>query len=223
MTWTADLAQTAPARARALSIKRALDVAASTVGLIVLAPVMAAVAVIVAVTMGRPVLFRQQRLGYRGAVYTLLKFRTMTDARDDTGALRPDAMRLTRTGRLLRSSTLDELPGLINVLRGDMSVVGPRPLLPEYWPLYTPEQRRRHDLPPGMAGPVLAEGRNLLSWDEKFALDAWYVDHWSLGLDLRIVLRTAWKVLRREGVSPPDAVTMPRFTGTAAGKDGRVE
>jgi len=223
MTWTASLPAIDPARRRELMLKRLFDVAAALGGLLLLGPVMAVVAAAVWLTMGPPVVFRQHRLGYRGRVYTLLKFRTMTDARDAQGALLPDAVRLTRAGRFLRSTTLDELPELINVLRGEMSVVGPRPLLPEYWPLYTAAQRRRHDMPPGMAGPVLAEGRNLLSWDEKFALDVWYVDHWSLGLDLRIVLRTLWKVLRREGVSPPDAVTMPRFEGTGARKDGPLE
>jgi lipopolysaccharide/colanic/teichoic acid biosynthesis glycosyltransferase len=137
----------------------------------------------------------------------------MTEERDENGNLLPDEQRLTPVGRFLRSLTLDELPELFNVLKGEMSLVGPRPLLVEYRDLYTPEQWRRHEMPPGMAGPVLASGRNLLDWEEKFRLDVWYVDHWSLWLDFQILARTAWKVLKREGVSAEGHATMPKFEG----------
>jgi len=184
-----------------LVIKRALDVAASLLLILLFSPLMLAIALAIWITMGRPILFRQPRIGYRGRVFTIYKFRTMTEERDENGNLLPDEQRLTPVGRFLRSLTLDELPELFNVLKGEMSLVGPRPLLVEYRDLYTPEQWRRHEMPPGMAGPVLASGRNLLDWEEKFRLDVWYVDHWSLWLDFKILLRTAWKVLKREGVS----------------------
>jgi lipopolysaccharide/colanic/teichoic acid biosynthesis glycosyltransferase len=176
-------------------------------------PLMALIALAIWITMGRPILFRQPRIGYRGRVFTIYKFRTMTEERDENGNLLPDEQRLTPLGRFLRSLTLDELPELFNVLKGEMSLVGPRPLLVEYRDLYTPEQWRRHEMPPGMAGPVLASGRNLLDWEEKFRLDVWYVDHWSLWLDFKILLRTAWKVLKREGVSAKEHATMPKFEG----------
>jgi lipopolysaccharide/colanic/teichoic acid biosynthesis glycosyltransferase len=143
----------------------------------------------------------------------IYKFRTMNNNKDAHGYLLPDEQRLTRFGRFLRILTLDELPELFNVLKGDMSLVGPRALLVEYRDLYTPEQWRRHEMPPGMAGPVLASGRNLLDWEEKFRLDVWYVDHWSLWLDFKILARTVWKVLKREGVSAEGHATMPKFEG----------
>jgi lipopolysaccharide/colanic/teichoic acid biosynthesis glycosyltransferase/glycosyltransferase involved in cell wall biosynthesis len=205
-------------RAR-LTVKRLADVVVAGLSLLVLSPVVLATAAVVALSIGRPVLFRQPRLGYRGRPFRLLKFRTMTDQRDEQGRLLPDAQRLTRTGKFLRQWSLDELPGLINVLRGEMSMVGPRPLLPEYWDLYTPEQRRRHDLPPGMAGPVPAGGRNALTWEEKFELDRWYVDNWSLGLDVKTFAQTLWKVVTREGISASNHATMPRFEGAAAPAD----
>jgi len=199
-----------------LLLKRAFDIVASFSLLALFLPVMTFIALAIRLTMGPPVLFRQPRIGYQGRVFTIYKFRTMTEARDKQGELLPDEHRLTRLGRFLRSLTLDELPELFNVLRGEMSLVGPRPLLVDYRDLYTPEQWRRHEMPPGMAGPVLADGRNALDWEEKFKRDVWYVDHWSLGLDFQILARTAWKVLRREGVSAEGHATMPRFEGTRA-------
>jgi lipopolysaccharide/colanic/teichoic acid biosynthesis glycosyltransferase len=163
--------------------------------------------------MGSPVLFRQQRPGYRAQPFQLLKFRTMTNQRDASGALLPDAQRLTPFGRLLRSTSIDELPELINILRGEMSFIGPRPLLMQYLPLYSPEQARRHDVKPGFSGWAQINGRNSLSWEAKFRLDVWYVDHQSFWLDLRIFLVTIWKVIRREGISAAGEATMPRFTG----------
>jgi len=197
-----------------LRVKRALDFTIAGLSLAVLAPFIAAMATLVAITTGRPVLFKQVRLGQDGRPFTLLKFRTMSDARDDEGNLLPDGKRITRTGRVLRQWSLDELPTLLNVLRGEMSLVGPRPLLPEYWSLYSPTQRRRHELPPGIAGPVPAHGRNSLSWEEKFDLDVWYVDNWSLRLDAKTFARTLWKAMTREGVSADGHATMPRFEGS---------
>ncbi|RLA77649.1 MAG: sugar transferase [Deltaproteobacteria bacterium] len=182
--------------------------------LVVFGPLMILVTLLIWITMGRPILFRQPRIGFKGRVFTIYKFRTMTDERDEQGNLLPDEYRLTPLGRLLRNLTLDELPELFNVLKGDMSIVGPRPLLVEYRDLYTPEQWRRHEMPPGMAGPVLANGRNILDWEEKFKRDLWYVDNWSLWLDFKILAITAWKVLKREGISAEGHVTMPKFTGT---------
>ncbi|MBM3190093.1 MAG: sugar transferase [Chloroflexi bacterium] len=197
-------------------LKRAFDLVVGGVALVALAPVMMLVAAVVWMTMGRPVLFRQPRLGYQGRPFVLYKFRTMTDVRDADGRLLPDAERLTGVGRFLRALTLDELPELLNVIRGEMSLVGPRPLLVEYRDRYTPEQWRRHEVKPGMAGPVLAGGRNALSWDEKFRRDIWYVDNWSLWLDIRILAATAWRVLKREGVSAAGHATMPPFEGGKA-------
>jgi sugar transferase EpsL len=203
------------ARRVRLAIKRAVDLILAVVGLIVLSPVLLTIAIVLAITTGRPVIFRQVRLGRDGRPFTLLKFRTMSDAADGSGDLLPDAKRLTSVGRRLRQTSLDELPTLVNVLRGEMSLVGPRPLLPEYWDLYSSHQRRRHELPPGLAGPVPAGGRNALTWEEKFDLDVWYVDNWSLGLDVKIFAQSLWKVITREGVSASDHVTMPRFEGSA--------
>jgi sugar transferase EpsL len=197
-----------------LALKRILDVALSTFLLSLFSPLFLFISLAIRLTMGAPVFFRQQRLGYRGRPFVIYKFRTMTDDRDEEGNLLADEQRLTRVGRLLRSTTLDELPELINVLKGEISLVGPRPLLVEYRDLYTPEQWRRHEMPPGMAGPVLSSGRNILSWEEKFALDVWYVDHWSLWLDLKILARTALRVLKREGISAEGYATMPRFQGS---------
>jgi lipopolysaccharide/colanic/teichoic acid biosynthesis glycosyltransferase len=201
-------------RGIALALKRAFDIVVSLTALTLLSPLMALIALAIRLSMGTPVLFRQPRLGYQGRPFVLYKFRTMNDNRDEQGNLLPDEQRLTRLGRFLRSLTLDELPELFNVLRGEMSLVGPRPLLVDYRDLYTPEQWRRHEMPPGMAGPVLADGRNALDWEEKFKRDVWYVDHWSLWLDFKILARTAWKVLKREGVSAEGHVTMPKFTGS---------
>lgn len=188
-------------------------------------PLMGIVAVLVWWGMGRPVCFRQTRPGWRGRPFTLLKFRTMRDTRDAQGNLLPDAQRLTRFGRYLRATSLDELPELFNVLKGEMSLVGPRPLLMEYLDRYSPEQARRHELPPGLTGWAQVNGRNAQSWDERFRLDVWYVDHHSLGLDLRILGRTILSVLRREGISAAGEVTMPVFqgnhNGSAAGDGDR--
>lgn len=193
--------------------KRAFDVALTVPALIVLSPVFALVALAVRMSLGSPVIFRQQRPGKHERPFTLYKFRTMRDARDAQGTLLPDARRLTRLGAVLRATSLDELPELVNVLRGDMSLVGPRPLLMEYLPLYSPEQRRRHDLRPGVTGWAQVNGRNALTWREKFALDIEYVDHVSVGLDLRILLLTVVSVVRSEGISHRGHVTMQPFRG----------
>lgn len=171
-------------------------------------------ATLVRLRLGRPVLFRQVRPGLHGRPFMMVKFRTMTDARGPDGALLSDAQRLTPFGRFLRSTSLDELPELWNVLRGEMSLVGPRPLLMEYLPLYTPEQARRHDVRPGITGWAQVNGRNAVTWDERFRLDVWYVDHRSLWLDLRILWLTLRKVLARDGISAHGDATMPKFTGS---------
>jgi len=198
---------------RSRAIKRVVDIVGASVGIILLAPVMLAVALLVLLTMGRPVLFRQQRPGLRGKPFTLYKFRTMRDARTASGELLPDDLRLTTFGKWLRSTSLDELPELFNVLKGEMSLVGPRPLLMEYLPRYSPEQARRHEVKPGITGWAQVNGRNALTWEEKFRMDVWYVDHWNLWLDMKIVLLTIWKVLKREGISAEGSATMPVFTG----------
>ncbi len=196
------------------TLKRVLDILLSAVALVVLLPFLLLIALLIRLTMGSPVLFRQQRPGLHGKPFTLYKFRTMTNARDEQGNLLPDEQRLTRLGRFLRSTSLDELPELWNVLKGDMSLVGPRPLLMEYLPLYTPEQFRRHEVRPGITGWAQIHGRNALSWEERFALDVWYVDHVSFWLDLKILALTLWKVLTREGIAHPGSETMPKFTGS---------
>ena len=198
-------------------LKRSVDVLAASLGLAVLSVPMAVVALLVRQQMGSPVLFRQWRPGWRGQPFTMYKFRTMRDARDASGNLLSDAQRLTRLGRLLRASSLDELPELFNVLRGDMSLVGPRPLLMEYLGRYTPRQARRHEVRPGITGWAQVNGRNAIGWEQKFELDVWYVDHQSLWLDLGILGRTLLKVLRREGISAAGEATMPVFTGARAG------
>jgi len=198
---------------RSQAIKRVVDIVGASVGIILLAPVMLAVALLVLLTMGRPVLFRQQRPGLRGKPFTLYKFRTMRDARTASGELLPDDLRLTTFGKWLRSTSLDELPELFNVLKGEMSLVGPRPLLMEYLPRYSPEQARRHEVKPGITGWAQVNGRNALTWEEKFRMDVWYVDHWNLWLDMKIVLLTIWKVLKREGINAEGCATMPVFTG----------
>jgi sugar transferase EpsL len=195
------------------AVKRSFDLILSTAALVFLAPLLALIAVLVGLKLGTPVVFRQQRPGLHGAPFTIYKFRTMTGARDATGRLLPDAERLTRFGKFLRSTSLDELPELINVLRGEMSLVGPRPLLMEYLPLYSPEQKRRHDLLPGITGWAQINGRNAASWPRKFALDVWYVDHQSLWLDVKILAMTVWKVLRRDGINQPGRATADRFVG----------
>jgi len=195
-------------------VKRALDVTVSIFALIILSPVILVMGILVRWRMERPVVFRQQRPGYRGVPFYALKFRSMTDARDEQGILLPDAERITRLGAFLRRSSLDELPQLWNVLRGDMSLVGPRPLLMQYLDRYTPEQARRHLVPPGITGWTQVNGRNDLAWEQKLALDVWYVEHWSLWLDLRILAITVWKVLTGEGIAAEGSATMPEFMGT---------
>jgi sugar transferase EpsL len=195
--------------------KRFFDLLFSGVLLILLSPLMALVAGLVWWRMGNPVLFRQQRPGLAGNPFTIYKFRTMTEARDRSGSLLPEEQRLTRLGRFLRSSSLDELPELINVVKGEMSLVGPRPLHVRYLDRYTPEQARRHQVKPGITGWAQIHGRNALTWEEKFALDIWYVDHHSLGLDLQILWRTVVRVLKREGISAEGYATMPEFMGSA--------
>ena len=187
--------------------KRALDVIVSALLLVVLSPVLLVTALLVLVKLGSPALFRQQRPGRHGEPFVLLKFRTMTDGGGE------DADRLTSFGRALRASSVDELPELVNVLKGDMSLVGPRPLLMEYLPLYSAEQRRRHEVRPGITGWAQVNGRNATTWEDRFAQDVWYVDHLSLKLDLLIAVRTVTGILRREGIAAEGHVTMPRFTG----------
>jgi len=194
-------------------MKRLFDFSAAALGLLLLALPLLVLTLLVRRKLGRPAFFRQVRPGLHGRPFQMVKFRTMTDARGPDGALLPDADRLTPFGRFLRSTSLDELPELWNVLRGDMSLVGPRPLLMEYLPLYTPEQARRHAVRPGITGWAQVNGRNALSWEEKFALDVWYVDHQSLALDISILWRTVRKVLVREGISAAGEATMGKFTG----------
>ena len=192
-------------------MKRLLDIVASAVALVVLSPLIAVVAVLVALKLGRPVLFVQERPGRNARPFTMYKFRTMTSATGPDGQLLPDAERLTPFGRLLRSTSLDELPELWNILRGDMSLVGPRPLLMAYLPRYSPHQARRHEVRPGLTGWAQVNGRNATTWDERFELDVWYVDHQSMRLDLRILWRTVQAVVRRDGVSAEGHATMPEF------------
>jgi sugar transferase EpsL len=196
--------------------KRLLDLAIAAPLAVATAPIVAAAGVGVATTMGRPVFFTQERPGLGGRTFRILKMRTMTDARGPDGQLLPDDQRLTALGSFLRRYSVDELPQLWNVVRGDMSLVGPRPLLARYLPRYSPEQARRHDVRPGITGWAQVNGRNALSWEEKFSHDVWYVDHVSLRLDLRILARTALKVVRRDGIAAAGHATMPEFLGVAA-------
>jgi lipopolysaccharide/colanic/teichoic acid biosynthesis glycosyltransferase len=196
-------------------MKRLVDIIGATVGLALFAPLLAYLAMRIRREMGSPVLFRQTRPGRHGKPFTMIKLRTMRDATDDKGTPLADAERLTQLGRFLRSSSLDELPELWNVLKGEMSLVGPRPLLMEYLPLYSPEQGRRHDVRPGVTGWAQINGRNAINWEQKFALDVWYVDNQSLLLDLRILWLTIRKVIKRDGISATGEATMPRFTGEA--------
>ena len=195
-------------------MKRIFDLVGTLFGLVVTAPLLLVLAVLVRVNLGTPVLFRQSRPGLRGSRFELYKFRTMTARRDADGALLPDEQRLAAFGRFLRTTSLDELPELFNVLKGDMSLVGPRPLLMEYLPLYSREQARRHEVRPGITGWAQVHGRNAISWEEKFKLDVWYVDNRSVRLDLKILLMTVAKVFGREGISQEGQATMDRFTGS---------
>jgi sugar transferase EpsL len=194
-------------------LKPLLDRALAGLGLLVLSPLIALVALIVRLRLGTPVLFQQTRIGWKEAPFRFFKFRSMTDARDPSGRLLPDAERLTGLGKFLRSSSLDELPQLWNVLKGDMSLVGPRPLLPEYLPLYSAIQRRRHNVRPGITGLAQVKGRNALTWQDKFEFDVWYADHQSFALDVRILSMTLGSVVQREGISRAGHATAPPFTG----------
>ena len=195
-------------------LKRAFDIVASTSALVVLSPVLAITAYKVKKELGSPVLFRQTRPGLHGKPFEMIKFRTMRDATDKEGNALPDSERLTEFGKKLRASSLDELPELWNVLKGDMSLVGPRPLLMEYLPLYNAEQAKRHNVRPGVTGYAQVNGRNSLSWEDKFKLDTWYVEHQSLWLDMKILLKTVKKVIIKDGISAEGEATMTKFTGT---------
>jgi sugar transferase EpsL len=194
-------------------IKRIFDLIAAVVGLVILSPFILIIAGLVGLFMGWPVFFCQKRPGFRGQPFYVYKFRSMTDARGVDGNPLPDSQRLTRFGRLLRSASLDELPEIFNILRGEMSLVGPRPLLMEYLPLYSSEQMRRHEVVPGLTGWAQVNGRNAITWQDKFKLDVWYVDHWSFWLDIKILLITLGRVVAREDISQPGQATTEYFTG----------
>jgi len=194
--------------------KRLFDLALTIPLLVVISPLLIITAILIRIVHGKPVLFRQLRPGYRGRPFYVYKFRTMTEASDESGNLLPDTHRLTRLGRFLRATSLDELPELFHVLTGRMSLVGPRPLLMQYLDRYTPQQRRRHEVLPGITGWAQVNGRNALTWEDKFNLDVWYVDHWSLALDIRILLMTPMVVLKREGINQPGHATADEFMGS---------
>lgn len=204
-------------------LKRGLDIVISGMALALLSPLVLVLAWMIRRRLGSPVLFRQQRIGLRNQPFQMIKFRSMTDQRGIDGVLLPDAERLPPFGRWLRSTSLDELPELWNILRGDMSLVGPRPLHTYYLPRYSPLQARRHEVRPGLTGWAQINGRNSISWDEKFALDVWYVDNRSFALDLKILFLTALKIVRRDGISSEGEATMPEFLGSAAGSSAGSE
>lgn len=204
------------APAHSYRLKRTFDLCVGIPALVIAGPLMLVIWVLVALLLGRPALFRQPRPGRSGELFTLLKFRTMTDEKGPDGSLLPDERRVTTFGRLLRSTSLDELPELLNVVRGEMSIVGPRPLLIRYLDRYTPFQMRRHEVRPGITGWAQVNGRNALSWDEKFAMDVWYVEHQSFWLDVRILLLTLWTMLRREGIDEPGKVGASEFMGNGS-------
>ncbi|MCC6260141.1 MAG: sugar transferase [Anaerolineales bacterium] len=193
--------------------KRIFDIIFSLCAIVCLAPILLLIVILIRIFIGKPILFKQQRPGYQAQPFYIYKFRTMTNRRDPSGNLLPDAERLTPLGQFLRKLSLDELPELFNILRGEMSLVGPRPLLMQYLPLYSPEQARRHNLPPGLTGWAQINGRNAIAWPEKFKLDVWYIEHWSFGLDLKIIFLTVWKVLKREGISQSGQATTEYFKG----------
>ncbi len=195
-------------------IKRFLDLIMTVPAFVLLSPVLFVTALLVRCKLGKPVLFSQERPGLDGRPFKIFKFRTMTDARTPHGHLLPDEKRLTRFGRFLRSTSLDELPELLNVLKGDMSLVGPRPLLMQYLARYTPQQARRHEVKPGITGWAQVNGRNAITWEEKFKLDVWYVDNWSLWLDIKILFMTVWKIFKREGINQAGQATMEEFKGS---------
>ncbi|MEJ2550526.1 MAG: sugar transferase [Anaerolineales bacterium] len=198
--------------------KRIFDLVLTIPGLILISPLLAFAALLVRIRLGKPVLFRQLRPGYRAIPFEIYKFRTMSEARDADGNLLPDEDRLTKLGRFLRASSIDELPELFNVLRGEMSLVGPRPLLMQYLERYSPEQARRHEVLPGITGWAQIGGRNVITWDEKFKRDVWYIDHWSLRRDVKILILNFWKVIKREGISQPGHATAEEFMGNQEGK-----
>jgi sugar transferase EpsL len=203
-------------------VKRLLDILLTLPILVILSPVILVISILVACQHGFPILFKQSRPGWQGQIFTIYKFRTMRQLTDDQGDPLPDAVRLTKFGRFLRATSLDELPELINVLKGEMSIVGPRPLLIEYLPLYNPTQFRRHEVLPGITGWAQIHGRNAISWQEKFDLDVWYVDHWSLWLDIKIIIQSIFKVLRREGISQPGQATAELFMGNPPETDDPI-
>lgn len=200
-------------------MKRIFDIVVSLLALLLAGPILILLALLIRIKLGSPVLFSQQRPGLNGKPFDMIKFRSMTDERDEEGQLLSDSIRLTVFGRKLRATSLDELPGLWNVLKGDMSLIGPRPLLVEYLPLYSVEQARRHNVKPGLTGLAQVNGRNAISWNEKFKLDVWYVDNHSFWLDVKILFLTIKKVLITEGISPTGQDVMPRFTGSKERKD----
>jgi sugar transferase EpsL len=202
-----------------LILKRLLDLIVAVTALLVLWPVLLAVALAIRITMGKPIIFRQQRPGYKEKIFTIYKFRTMIEARDEDANLLPDKQRLTRTGKIIRSLSLDELPQLWNVIMGDLSLVGPRALLIQYLDRYSPAQHRRHDAKPGITGWAQINGRNAITWDDKFAYDLEYVDSWSLWFDIKIIFLTLWKVMKREGINQPGKATMEEFMGTQKNPD----
>ncbi|EWG10014.1 sugar transferase [Cytobacillus firmus] len=199
-------------------MKRLFDFSCSLIGLIILSPLLLVAALLIRVKLGSPILFRQMRPGLYGRPFFVYKFRTMTDERDENGNLLPDEERLTPFGQWLRKFSIDELPQLFNVLKGDLSLVGPRPLLMEYLELYSPEQERRHEVRPGITGWAQVNGRNTISWEEKFKLDVWYVNHQSFFLDIKIIFLTVYKVFKREGISQQGHVTIEKYSGQKAGK-----
>lgn len=193
--------------------KRIFDLILTIPGLLIISPLLLIIAITILLIDGSPVLFKQVRTGLHGKLFNIYKFRTMSSRQDALGNLLPDTYRITPLGKFLRSTSLDELPELLNVLRGEMSLVGPRPLLPQYLERYSPEQARRHEVLPGMAGWAQVNGRNALSWEDKFRLDVWYVDHWSLWLDIKILFKTFYQILKREGISQPGHATAEEFMG----------
>jgi lipopolysaccharide/colanic/teichoic acid biosynthesis glycosyltransferase len=195
-------------------LKRLLDIILSAMGLLSLSPLLIFLAIAIRLKMGSPVLFRQQRPGLGGKGFVIYKFRTMTGQTDISGQLLPDEKRLPALGRFLRSTSLDELPELFNVLKGDMSIVGPRPLMMKYLTRYTPQQARRHEVKPGITGWAQINGRNTISWEDKFNLDVWYVDNWNILLDIKIILKTVWMVIARQGITQQDRATVDEFMGT---------
>ena len=203
-------------------IKRILDIISSLLAIIILSPLLAVTAVLVKTKLGSPVLFKQERPGKDEKIFTLMKFRTMTDERDENGELLPDEVRLTKFGKFLRSTSIDELPELFNILKGDMSVIGPRPLLVEYIPRYNEHQHRRHEVRPGLSGWAQVNGRNTVSWEDKFDMDVYYVDNYSFAMDVKILFMTVLNVLKREGISSETSATMEVFMGTPGREEANV-